>query len=132
MPEHPAPETPESPKTSKTSGSSELGNPEAVEQERNAVEPQADGTTAPVDSPTHEPASASEDTRGEADSYAPADSHSDEQAIGTAADEVLIDGRLSGLPPNYDTDTTPEGADSPGLDAEIQRDAGSDSGDEDR
>ena len=117
MPEHATPETPEP------------GSPEAAEQEKNAVEPQADGTTAPVDSPTIEPASAPENTAGEADSYAPASS--DEQAIGTA-DEVLIDGRLSGLPPNYDTDTTPEGADSPALDAEIQRDAGSDSGNEDR
>jgi segregation and condensation protein B len=121
MPEHAAPETPEP------------GNPDAVEQEKNAVEPQADGTSAPVDAPTIEPpapASAPESTPGKADSYAPAPT--DEQAIGTAADEVLIDGRLSGLPPNYDTDTTPEGADSPALDAEIQRDANSDSGDEDR
>jgi segregation and condensation protein B len=112
MPEHAAPESPDN-----------------VEQEKNAVEPQADGTTAPVDSPTiepkREPASTAESNGGEADSYAHASSHSDEQAIGTAADEVLIDGRLSGLPPNYDTDTAPEGADSPALDAEIQRDAGS-------
>jgi segregation and condensation protein B len=132
MPEHAASETPEP------------GNPEDAEQGKSAVEPQADGTTAPVDSPASEstieptrepePASAPDSASGEADSYAPADSHShsDEQAIGTAADEVLIDGRLSGLAPNYDTDTTPEGADSPALDAEIQRDARSDSGDEDR
>jgi segregation and condensation protein B len=39
----------------------------------------------------------------------------------TVADEVVIDGRLSGLPPNYDTDQSVEGADSPALDAEIQR-----------
>jgi hypothetical protein len=38
----------------------------------------------------------------------------------TEADEVIVDGRLSGLPPNYDTDQTPNGADSPALDAEIQ------------
>jgi segregation and condensation protein B len=38
----------------------------------------------------------------------------------TEADEVIVDGRLSGLPPNYDTDQTPDGADSPALDAEIQ------------
>jgi segregation and condensation protein B len=39
----------------------------------------------------------------------------------TVADEVVIDGRLSGLPPNYDTDQSVEGEDSPALDAEIQR-----------
>jgi segregation and condensation protein B len=31
-----------------------------------------------------------------------------------------VDGRLSGLPPNYDTDQPVDGADSPALDAEIQ------------
>jgi segregation and condensation protein B len=39
----------------------------------------------------------------------------------TVADEVIVDGRISGLPPNYDTDQTVEGEDSPALDAEIQR-----------
>jgi segregation and condensation protein B len=42
----------------------------------------------------------------------------------TVADEVIVDGRLSALPPNYDTDqldSDPE-ADSPALDAEIQDD----------
>jgi segregation and condensation protein B len=39
----------------------------------------------------------------------------------TVADEVVVDGRLSGLPPNYDTDQSVEGEDSPALDAEIQR-----------
>jgi segregation and condensation protein B len=38
----------------------------------------------------------------------------------TVADEVIIDGRTSGLPPNYDTDQLVEGEDSPALDAEIQ------------
>jgi segregation and condensation protein B len=38
----------------------------------------------------------------------------------TVADEVVIDGRTSGLPPNYDTDQLVEGEDSPALDAEIQ------------
>ena len=126
MPAHPAPETPEP------------GSPEAAEQEKNAVEPQADGDSAPADSPAsesateprREPAAAPVTIRDEAESYAPAPT--DEQAIGTAADEILIDGRLSGLPPNYDTDAMPEGADSPALDAEIQRDQQRDSGDEDR
>jgi segregation and condensation protein B len=38
----------------------------------------------------------------------------------TVADEAVIDGRISGLPPNYDTDQIVEGEDSPALDAEIQ------------
>jgi hypothetical protein len=39
-----------------------------------------------------------------------------------AADEVLTDGRLSGLPPNYDAEDAPldEAEDSPALDAEVQ------------
>src|SRR5437868_6200460 len=40
----------------------------------------------------------------------------------TVADEVIVDGRISGLPPNYDTDQIVEGEDSPALDAEIQSD----------
>ena len=39
----------------------------------------------------------------------------------TVADEAIVDGRVSGLPPNYDTDQLVEGEDSPALDAEIQR-----------
>ena len=38
----------------------------------------------------------------------------------TVADEVIVDGRTSGLAPNYDTDQIVEGEDSPALDAEIQ------------
>jgi segregation and condensation protein B len=40
----------------------------------------------------------------------------------TVADEAIVDGRLSGLPPNYDTDQPVEGEDSPALDAQIQSD----------
>ncbi len=40
----------------------------------------------------------------------------------STADGVVVDGRLSGLPPNYDTDQPVDGEDSPALDAEIQRD----------
>lgn len=40
----------------------------------------------------------------------------------SAADEAIVDGRLSGLPPNYDTDQPVDGEDSPALDAEIQGD----------
>jgi segregation and condensation protein B len=39
---------------------------------------------------------------------------------GTVADEVIVDGRISGLPPNYDTDQAVDGEDTPALDAEIQ------------
>ena len=38
----------------------------------------------------------------------------------TVADEAVVDGRMSGLPPNYDVDDASDGADSPALDAEIQ------------
>ena len=40
----------------------------------------------------------------------------------TVADEAVVDGRISALPPNYDTDQLVEGEDSPALDAEIQSD----------
>ena len=42
----------------------------------------------------------------------------------TVADVVVVDGRLSGLPPNYDTDPSVDvdPADSSELDAEIQSD----------
>jgi len=40
----------------------------------------------------------------------------------TEADQVIVDGRLSSLPPNYDTDEQIPDADSPALDAEIQSD----------
>jgi segregation and condensation protein B len=38
----------------------------------------------------------------------------------TVADQAIVDGRISGLPPNYDTDQIVDGEDSPALDAEIQ------------
>ena len=59
-------------------------SPEELEQERYALEPQADGDS------------------GE-----------------TVADEVIVDGRISGLPPQYDRAPV----DSPEMDAEIQSDA---------
>ena len=41
----------------------------------------------------------------------------------TVADKIIVDGRVSGLPPNYDTEQVEsDGADSPALDAEIQSD----------
>ena len=47
--------------------------------------------------------------------------------LDTPADEVVVDGRLSGLPPNYDTDQSTDGEDSPALDAQIQSDQRRDS-----
>jgi segregation and condensation protein B len=38
----------------------------------------------------------------------------------TVADEAIVNGRISGLPPNYDTNQVVDGEDSPALDAEIQ------------
>ena len=40
----------------------------------------------------------------------------------TVADESVVDGRLSGLPPQYDSGNAVEGEGSPALDAEIQSD----------
>jgi segregation and condensation protein B len=65
-----------------------------LEREKNRTEPQADG-----------------DSNGSNES----------EIVGeTVADEVIVDGRLSGPPPNYDTDQVVDGEDSPALDAEIQ------------
>jgi segregation and condensation protein B len=62
-------------------------SPDELQQERDAVEPQADGDS------------------GE-----------------SIADEVIVDGRISGLPPQYDrAEDAP--VDSPEMDAEIQADA---------
>jgi segregation and condensation protein B len=69
-------------------------NADEVERERGQSEPQADGDST-------DPYSSS----GE-----------------TVAEEAIVDGRVSGLPPNYDTDQPVDGADSPELDAEIQSD----------
>jgi segregation and condensation protein B len=66
-------------------------SPSDLEQEKNQTEPQADGDS------------------------------NDSRSVGeTVAEEAVVDGRLSGLPPNYDTDQVVDGEDSPALDAEIQ------------
>src|ERR1700729_2358967 len=51
---------------------------------------------------------------------------SGESADDNPAEQVIVDGRLSGLPPNYNTDQLPTGADSPALDAEVQNDIAKD------
>jgi len=44
------------------------------------------------------------------------------------ADEAIVDGRVSGLPPNYDTDIPVDGGESEdALDAQIQNDQRRDS-----
>jgi segregation and condensation protein B len=45
----------------------------------------------------------------------------------TVADEAIVDGRVSGLPPNYDTDIPVGGEGEDALDAEIQSDQHHDS-----
>jgi len=47
---------------------------------------------------------------------------SGESADDNPVEQVIADGRRSGLPPNYNTDQLPTGADSPALDAEVQAD----------
>jgi segregation and condensation protein B len=69
-----------------------------VERERGRSEPQADGDST-------DPELDRDSSVGE-----------------TVAEEAVVDGRVSGLPPNYDTDQPVDGADSPELDAEIQSD----------
>jgi len=69
-------------------------NADEVERERGQSEPQADGDST--------------------DPYSSAGE--------TVAEEAIVDGRVSGLPPNYDTDQPVDGGDSPALDAEIQSD----------
>ena len=74
--------------------------PDEVEREKDQTEPQADGES---DGPGDDPEE-------------------------TVADAAIVDGRLSGLPPNYDDQPAEsDGADSPALDAEIQSDQRRDS-----
>ncbi len=80
----------------------ELSEPgESFEEERTAVEPQSDGDSIPLER-------ADESSAG-----VPAE---------TAADEVVTDGRISGLSPDF-SQAPGEGApfDSPAMDAELQR-----------
>src|SRR5216683_1644827 len=68
----------------------------------------------------HAPETPDEVERGKDQTEPQADGDSTDTGE-TVADEVIVDGRISGLPPNYDTDQFVEGEDSPALDAEIQR-----------
>jgi segregation and condensation protein B len=70
----------------------------------------------------HHAPETSDEVEQEKDQHEPqADGDSDDLAE-TVADEAIVDGRVSGLPPNYDTNELVEGEDSPALDAEIQSD----------
>ena len=105
MPEHSAPET-----------------PERLQQERNAVEPQADGDSTSVEaepeSKPSAPAHASASTT-EAEDFA--SSQESEQAIGTLAEEAVLDSRSSAAP-HDETDAMRDDADSPTLDASAHTD----------
>jgi segregation and condensation protein B len=76
-------------------------SPNELEAEKSEVEPQSDGDSIPLDG-------------------------SDESSAGvpaeTEADKAVVDGRISGLPPQYDqapSEETP--SDSPAMDAELQQ-----------
>jgi segregation and condensation protein B len=76
-------------------------SPAELEEEKDSVEPQSDGDSIPLDG-------------------------SDESSAGvpaeTEADEVIVDGRISGLPPQYDQAPGEEAPfDSPAMDAELQQ-----------
>ena len=76
-------------------------SPSELEAEGSEVEPQSDGTSIPLEG-------------------------SDESSSGvpgeTVADEAITDGRISGLPPQYDKGPGEEAPfDSPEMDAELQR-----------
>ncbi len=78
--------------------------------------------------PHHAPESPDELQR-EKDQFEPQADGDSSDIAETVADEVIVDGRLSALPPNYDTDQVDSDgdADSPALDAEIQDDQRRDS-----
>jgi segregation and condensation protein B len=66
------------------------------------------------------------DLEQERDEVEPQADGSGERADDNPAEQIIVDGRLSGLPPNYNTDQLPIGSDSPALDAEIQSDISKD------
>jgi segregation and condensation protein B len=79
---------------------------ELAEQEEIPMEHHAPETSGEV-----------EQEKNQSEPQADGDSTSSSENV---ADEVIVDGRISGLPPNYDTNQIVEGADTPALDAEIQ------------
>jgi segregation and condensation protein B len=62
------------------------------------------------------------DLEPEKNAVEPQANGSGENADDNPIEQGLADDRLSGQPPNYDTNQLPTGADSPSLDAEIQAD----------
>ena len=72
----------------------------------------------------HAPETPDEVEREKDQSEPQADGYSDKTARGeSVAEKAIVDGRVSGLPPNYDTDQLESDvADSPELDARIQSD----------
>ena len=70
----------------------------------------------------HEAPETPSDLEPERNEVEPQADGSGESADDSPAEQAIVDGRLSGLPPNYNTDQLPTGADSPALDAEVQAD----------
>ena len=70
----------------------------------------------------HQAPETPDDLEPERNEVEPQADGSGESADDNPAEQVIVDGRLSGLPPNYNTDQLPTGADSPALDAEVQAD----------
>jgi segregation and condensation protein B len=74
----------------------------------------------PMEPIGHHALEAPEEVEREKDETEPQADGDGSSVAETVADEAIVDGRISGLPPNYDTDNAGDGADSPALDAEIQ------------
>jgi segregation and condensation protein B len=68
----------------------------------------------------HNAPESSEEVEQEKDQTEPQADGDSSSPAETVAEEAIVDGRISGVPPNYDTDQTPAGEDSPALDADVQ------------
>ncbi len=121
MPEHPAPETP-SPRPPRPPAAPNWAIPRPSSRRGTPSSPRPTAPPRPSTLPTR-----ARRTRP-LTSPQPLPSKQTPTPTPRPAEPQTPTGRLSGLPPNYDTDGLPGGADSPALDAEIQRDATSEEG----
>jgi segregation and condensation protein B len=92
-----------------------------LEPERHTHAPQADGSPDTEDNPLDDPIDESPTPLD------PIDLPENSEIAENIADQVIVDGRISGLPPHYDDEQPSAGVDSPALDAEIQSDLSKDS-----
>jgi len=126
MPEHAAPEAAKTDTGVTEAEATETAEAASeVEAEKDVVEPQSDGDETPLDPPAEDPVL----TEAIDESHSSTLRAGQDEPAGSVADEVLTDGRISGLPPSYDDETaigSSEGVDSPALDAEIQSEAQAD------